>query len=260
MALAVEVAGKTDIGCVRSNNEDSFAYDLDAGIFVVCDGMGGRAAGEVASSLAVESVIEHFRGTTVRSGIGTGYGADGNSESSDALTNAIEMANKRICQTAASNPAQAGMGSTIVAALLTGNRISIAHVGDSRIYLVRDREIKQLTIDHSLVMEEVRVGLMSLEEAHRSEMQNIILRALGAKETVQSDIAEIEVAPKDILLLTTDGLVRHVEDEQIRHVIEEAPTLEQACDALIQCAKDAGGSDNITCLLIKIVKDGEQAS
>jgi serine/threonine protein phosphatase PrpC len=260
MALAVEVAGKTDVGCLRSNNEDSFAYDLATGAFVVCDGMGGRAAGEVASSIAVESVLEYFRAAPARFGADGGGGGAGSSDPSVALASAIEFANRRICQTAARNPAQAGMGSTVVAALWTGDKVSIAHVGDSRIYLVRDGEIRQLTSDHSLVMEEVRVGLMSLEEAQRSEMQNIILRALGAKDTVQSDVAEIQVAPQDILLLTTDGLVRHVEDRRILHVIEQAPNLKHACEALIQCANDAGGSDNITCLLVKIVEEGNQAA
>jgi protein phosphatase len=252
MALILEVAAGTDVGCVRSNNEDSYAYDLSAGVFVVCDGMGGRAAGEVASRMAADIVVEHCRASPANvDGTKSGTG-NGIPEPSAALASAIALANTKIRESAGSNPAQAGMGTTIVAALRIGNIVSIAHVGDSRIYLIRNDEIRQLTIDHSLVMEEVRVGLMSLEEAQRSEMQNIILRALGADDKVQSDVAEIEIFPKDILLLTTDGLVRLVVDGRILEVILTAPTLETACNTLIQCAKDAGGNDNITCLLVKV--------
>jgi protein phosphatase len=146
------------------------------------------------------------------------------------------------------------MGSTIVAALWCGDTVSIAHVGDSRIYLIRRHQIQQLTTDHSLVMEEVRSGLMSMEEARYSGIQNIILRALGAEDTVQPDLATIPVESQDMLLLTTDGLVRHVEDARILELVESASTLEEACDLLIQSAKDAGGNDNVTCLMIRVVE------
>jgi protein phosphatase len=251
MALALEVAGKTDVGCVRTNNEDSFAFDTDTGVFVVCDGMGGRAAGEVASAMAVETLVEYFRASAGENRASVGMG---HSDSASSLADAIVFANDRIREAAANTPNQSGRGSTIVAALWNRDAFSIAHVGDSRIYLIRRGEIHQLTNDHSLVMEEVRKGLMSLEEARESAIQNIILRALGAEDTVQPDLAHIPVEPGDILLLTTDGLVRYVDDPRILKIIESTSTLEEACDLLIQSAKIAGGSDNITCLLLRVVE------
>lgn len=252
MALAFEVAGKTDVGCVRENNEDSFAFDSTTGVFVVCDGMGGRAAGEVASAMAVNTLIEYFRAGG-RDVSDSGRKID-DSDVLTALADAITFANDQIRQAAEDIPAQRGMGSTIVAALWGGDAVSIAHVGDSRIYLIRRHQLRQLTTDHSLVMEEVRSGLMSMEEARYSGIQNIILRALGAEDTVQPDLARIPVESGDMLLLTTDGLVRHVEDARILELAESAPTLVEACDLLIQSAKDAGGNDNITCLMIRVVE------
>jgi serine/threonine protein phosphatase PrpC len=246
MTLALEVAGKTDVGCVRTNNEDSFDYDTGTGLFVVCDGMGGHAAGEVASGMAVRSVVDFFRALK-------GKDQDDSSEgSSAALENAINFANERIRKAAARIPGHAGMGSTIVAAILSGDGASIAHVGDSRIYLIRQHQIQLLTSDHSLVMEGVRSGLMSLEDAQNSSAQNIILRALGAEDTVRPDVTDLPVKAQDILLLATDGLTRHVEDDRILELIESASTMEQACNLLIQSAKQGGGSDNVTCLLVRI--------
>jgi len=160
MSLALEVAGKTDVGCVRTNNEDSFAFDTTTGVFVVCDGMGGRAAGEVASAMAVNTLVEYFR-ASAGEGQAPSSSVD-HSDSATALADAIAFANDRILQAAADTPAQLGMGSTIVAALWNRGAFSIAHVGDSRIYLIRRNRIQQLTNDHSLVMEEVRNGLISL--------------------------------------------------------------------------------------------------
>jgi protein phosphatase len=251
MPLAFEVAGKTDVGCVRTNNEDSFAFDAATGLFVVCDGMGGMAAGEVASGMAVSTLIEYFRASG-RNVSDPGRMFDG-SESAIALADSIAFANDRIRQAGADIPAHAGMGTTIVAALWNGDAVSIAHVGDSRIYLMRHHQIQQLTIDHSLVMEEVRNGLMSIEEARYSGIQNIILRALGAEDTVQPDLAAVPVEPGDMLLLTSDGLIRHVDDHRILELAESASTLEEACALLIQSAKDAGGKDNTTCLMVRVV-------
>jgi protein phosphatase len=145
------------------------------------------------------------------------------------------------------------MGSTIVAALVRGNSLAIGHVGDSRIYLVRQGSIQQLTQDHSLVMEQVRRGYITLEQAQKSEMQNIILRALGSEEMVEADIEDLVAVPGDLLLMTSDGLTRHVQDEEILKIVQEQADLEQACSQLLQIAKDRGGDDNITCLLVRMV-------
>jgi protein phosphatase len=146
------------------------------------------------------------------------------------------------------------MGSTIVAALVRGNALVVAHVGDSRIYLVRHGEIRQLTHDHSLVAEQVRLGYITPEQAETSELQNVILRALGTEAEVQPDVEDLLAVPGDVLLMTSDGLTRHIRDQEILETITASPSLEAACARLIQTAKDRGGDDNITCLLIKMVE------
>jgi serine/threonine protein phosphatase PrpC len=252
MALAVEVAGKTDVGCVRTNNEDNFGFDSRHGIFVVCDGMGGQAAGEVASKMGVDIVLDYFRNQAPAAGMRSLNGHSGSSGSQN-LANAIQLANKTIFQAGQEHHGRSGMGSTIVAALVRGNSLAIAHVGDSRIYLIRQGTIQQLTQDHSLVMEQVRRGYITLEQAHQSEMQNIILRALGSEETVEADIDDLVAIPGDVLLMASDGLTRYVQDEQILKIVLGPRGLEQACGELVKAARDGGGDDNITCLLVRIV-------
>ena len=256
MKLTVQVAGKTDLGCVRTNNEDNFGYDTRSGVFVVCDGMGGQAAGEVASKIGVDTILEYFRKAEAAAGKYPPEGTplEGVSESANALASSIRLANKSIFQAASANAGHAGMGSTVVAALVKGNFFSIAHVGDSRIYLIRKDSIQQLTNDHSLVMEQVRRGLITQEEAEKSNMQNIIIRALGSEETVEADVDDMVAQPGDILLLATDGLTKHVKDSALLKLVKGASTLSQACDALIQAARDDGGDDNITCILVRVVE------
>jgi serine/threonine protein phosphatase PrpC len=274
MTLAVEVAGKTDVGCVRANNEDNFGYDSRYGIFVVCDGMGGQAAGEVASKMGVDILLEYFRAHRppeaaarkpqpgANSGATQKLAAEQETTqlpvaaSADAasLATAIRLANRKIYEAGRRESERSGMGSTIVAALVHGNSLAIAHVGDSRIYLIRHGEIQQLTQDHSLVAEQVRLGYITREQAEQSELQNVILRALGSEEEVQADIEDLLAVSGDLLLMTSDGLTRHVRDQEIYSIVTSSPTLERACAALIQVAKDRGGDDNITCLLLKIVE------
>lgn len=255
MSLSVEVAGKSDIGCVRSNNEDNLGFDTRYGVFVVCDGMGGQAAGEVASKLGVDTMLSYFRQAASNGHfpeIGPKF--DNVSERANALGSAIRLANQTIFDAAGKQSAHAGMGSTIVSVLVRGNFISIGHVGDSRIYLVRNSNIQQLTNDHSLVMEQVRRGLITKEEAEVSEMQNIIIRALGSEETVEPDLDDLIALPGDTLLLATDGLTKHVKDDRLLSLIQGASSLDKACDAMIQAAKDHGGDDNITCILVRFVE------
>ena len=268
MALAVEVAGKTDIGCVRANNEDNFGFDSRYGIFVVCDGMGGQAAGEVASKIGVDVLLEYFRNASEDSTSSGNVnprgpeppGAEPNdattpvvSPGASSLAKAIDLANRKIHEAGQNQDGHSGMGSTIVAAVVQGNSLAIGHVGDSRIYLVRSGIIQQLTRDHSLVMEQVRMGLITPEQAEHSEMQHVILRALGSEERVVADIDDLLTVPGDFILMTSDGLTRHVHDDEILAIITQTANLEQACAALIQAAKDRGGDDNITCLLLKVI-------
>lgn len=255
MALLLEVAGRSDIGCVRGNNEDNFGYDTRYGIFVVCDGMGGQAAGEVASKIAVDRVLGFFREQAKRD---TAEHAIAGSESNltaraKAMAAAIKVANRAIHEAAGVNAARSGMGSTIASVLVEGDFFTIGHVGDTRVYLARDGRIEQLTNDHSLVAEHVRRGLMTKEQANRSEVQNVLLQALGS-EDVDPDLDDFAAAHNDILLLCTDGLTRHVGEEAILKILLAAANPQVACDALVEAARLKGGEDNITCLVLRFVE------
>lgn len=255
MKLTTQAAGKTDIGLVRKNNEDNFGYDIRNGIFVVCDGMGGQAAGELASKIAVDTVLAYFHKQQQGDGsevLGRGFAEV--SERANALANAVQLANKAIRDASAREASSAGMGCTLVAVRTEGNLFSIAHVGDSRIYLVRSGAIQQLTTDHSLVMEQVRRGLITLEEAEHFEMQNVIVRALGSEDSVEPDLADLNFEPNDTLLLCSDGLSRYVKDSEMLDLINRNENLEDACAALIEAAKSGGSDDNITCLLVRAVE------
>ena len=255
MTLMVQAAAKTDVGLVRQNNEDNFGYDVRHGIFAVCDGMGGQAAGEVASKIAVDTVLEYFRNTKEHATSPVlGRTFEGVSHRATALANAIQLANLAIQEAASASTQRTGMGSTIVAVRVEGSLFSVAHVGDSRVYLIRAGNIQQLTSDHSLVMEQVRRGLITLEEAEHSKMQNLIVRALGSEESVEPDLADHEFVPEDVLLLCSDGMSRFVQEAAMLERIARAATLEQACEDLIQAAKDGGSDDNITCLLLRGVE------
>ncbi|MFZ0319246.1 MAG: Stp1/IreP family PP2C-type Ser/Thr phosphatase [Candidatus Sulfotelmatobacter sp.] len=252
MNLVFQAAGKTDIGVVRTNNEDNFGFDLRRGIFVVCDGMGGAAAGEVASKIAVDTVLAYFRydpGHPESPILGRKF--EGVSDQAAGLANAIQLANQAIQEAAAGNTGRFGMGSTIVAVCLNGNLFSIANVGDSRIYLVRGGGIQQLTSDHSLVMEQVRRGLLTVEEAEKSEMQNVIVRALGSEDSVEPDLEDHEFVAGDVLLLCSDGMSRYVTEEKMLEAVSKAGSLNDACGELIEAAKTGGSDDNITCLLVR---------
>jgi protein phosphatase len=255
MNFGIQVAGQSDLGCVRSNNEDNFGYDWRYGIYVVCDGMGGEAAGEVASKIGVDSVLDYCRRIVKSKQNGAPTRVfEGVSARANVLANAIQLANQQIRSSAAQHPERRGMGSTITAALVDGEMYSIAHVGDSRVYLLRKDSIQQLTQDHSLVMEHVRRGLITPEQARHSEIQNIIIRALGSEDTVEPDLSDLVARPEDTLLLTTDGLTRHVSDQGILDIVSQASTCKQACEQLIDAAKKGGGQDNITCLILKFVE------
>lgn len=255
MSLAVEVAGKTDIGCVRANNEDNLGYDSRYGVYVVCDGMGGAAAGEVASKMGVDTVLLYFRQAARNGKFPTvGTVAPDASPRANTLGSAIHLANEAIFAASQEHAAQAGMGSTIVAVRTEGNFYSIGHVGDSRIYLIRQGTIQQLTNDHSLVMEQVRRGLITMEQARTVDYQNIVIRALGAEGSVQPDLDDMMAMDGDTLLLCSDGLTRHVDDDAILEIVSGTLNLQLACDRLVQTARDGGGADNITAMLLRFTE------
>jgi protein phosphatase len=252
MSLTLEVAGRSDVGRVRPSNEDNFGYDQRLGIFVVCDGMGGHAAGEVASQIAVDTILTYFRERAPK--------VEDNALLDDApvgarlLAEAVKKANDAILDYAEAHKNMTGMGTTLVAARFFDGVCSIAHVGDSRIYLFREGQLLQLTEDHSLVMEQVRRGMLTLEEAKQSSVQNVITRALGTEEGTLPDLGEFPAQDGDIVLLTTDGVLRHVADQEISAILLQLPSLEAACQTLIDAANEGGGDDNATCVLVRVRK------
>jgi serine/threonine protein phosphatase PrpC len=242
--------GRSDVGRVRASNEDHFGFDEGLGIFVVCDGMGGHAAGEVASQIAVDTVLGFFRERKPK--------VEENAYLDDAplgarlLAEAVKKANDAILSYAEDHKNTSGMGTTLVAARFCEDIFTIANVGDSRIYLFREGQLLQLTEDHSLVMEQVRRGMITLDQARHSSAQNIITRALGTDESTLPDLGEFPAQGGDVLLLTTDGVLRHVDDVEIRSILLQLPSLQAACDTLIDAANEGGGEDNSTCLLIRV--------
>jgi len=250
MALRLEVAGRSDVGRVRAANEDHFGYDQRLGIFVVCDGMGGHAAGEIASEIAVDTVLAYFRDHDPK--VESNAFLDDAPVGARLLAEAVKKANDAILSYAEEHKNTSGMGTTLVAARFADGIFSIANVGDSRIYLFREGQLMQITEDHSLVMEQVRRGMITLEEAEHFEMQNVIVRALGSEDSVEPDLADLNLEENDTLLLCSDGLSRYVKDAAMLELIT-GKSVEDACDALIEAAKAGGSDDNITCLLIRAV-------
>jgi serine/threonine protein phosphatase PrpC len=250
MKVAIQVAGKSDVGLVRTNNEDNLGFDTGTGVFVVCDGMGGQNAGERASKIAVDTVMDYFRKAPKEGREVFGRVFERLSARANALARAIQLANQAIHEEAGRDTKYAGMGTTIVAIAVEGDEFSVAHVGDSRAYLLRGGVLQQLTNDHSLVMEQVRRGLLTPEDAEKSTIQNVIVRSLGAEESVDPDLADHELLPGDVLMMCSDGLSHFVHDNVLSEKLAANSSPELACDDLIQAAKTGASNDNITCLVL----------
>ena len=247
--------GKTDTGRVREHNEDTIASDVDVGLLVLADGMGGYNAGEVASGIAVKTITNLVREGLAREDLASIDRSTGLTRPSIVLRDAITRANKIIYQTARSQAECEGMGTTVVAALFYDNRISIAHVGDSRLYRQRGSEISQVTMDHSLLQELVDRGFYSPEEAQRAANKNYVTRALGVEPQVEVEVQEHPVDKGDIFILCSDGLSDMVEDEDIRLTISTfGANLDTVAKQLIQLANENGGRDNVSVVLAQAVE------
>lgn len=242
MGDRIELAAQTDIGCHRKNNEDRFAYDLSLGIFAVSDGMGGCAGGEVASQMAVEQLIASYR--LLRSATVDTLSI------SDALYHAVASANTAVHALAEDELSLRGMGATLVAIAIEGASAVIANIGDSRAYLLRHNTSTQITLDHSFVTEQEREGTLRAEAAVNLPLQSIITRAVGTESAVEADLFAAELEPGDRILLASDGLTRYVHDEEIAAIATPPATPDHACSALIELARNRGGADNVTCLLL----------
>jgi protein phosphatase len=236
----IAVSALSDIGCVRTNNEDCFGYDESLGIFVVCDGMGGMASGEVASSRTVAAIMQSFA-ASASSGLPV----------STRLLHAINTANLDVWESG-QIPENKGMGTTVVVAALDGDRLILGNVGDSRAYILQDDRCAQLTVDHSYINELIRNGTLTIENAHLADlrgMESVITRAVGVGAEVQPDFYSVDLKPGTGVLLATDGLTRYFAEDGIASILA-ASTFETACSNLIHMAKQRGGVDNITCILL----------
>jgi PPM family protein phosphatase len=236
-----ESAGRTHPGKVRRRNEDS--YVLDPPLFAVADGMGGAQAGEVASRLTAAAFREYHEADAL--------------PPDDRIQSIIQEANRRIYERARADSDVSGMGTTVTAALLTGGRVTLGHVGDSRAYRIRDGELEQLTDDHSLVGDLMRSGRLTPEEAEAHPQRSVITRALGTDPEVDVDTMAVEAEPGDVFLLCSDGLTTMVADEDILGILAAAPTLADAAKELVRAANTGGGEDNVTVVLFRV--EGDEA-
>jgi protein phosphatase len=251
-SLRIEARGITDVGQRRDHNEDAFLVDEELGLFVVADGMGGHAGGGTASRLAVETIQAAVRHAKEAEPDSFGLAAATVEESPlpDVLREAVEEACAVIYRTAQGDPELAGMGTTVTAALVDGRVAYVAHVGDSRCYLLRDGRIYQVSEDHSLVNEQLKAGAISPDEAKHSRFKNIITRSVGFEQQVQVDLMGLELEASDALVICCDGLTNLVDDPEILHIVEES-TLDLAAGRLVALANDRGGDDNITVIVIR---------
>lgn len=241
----MKVGCASDIGRKRKVNEDRCFFDANRGLFFVADGVGGHRAGETASEIAVKTIS---RSLFPAGGVADYEGMEGSI--SDAIRRSIREANEAIYTAASRNPELRGMGTTIVVALQSDSELYIAHVGDSRVYLIRDDLIKQLTEDHSYVAELVRVGRITAEEARRHHLRHVITRCLGTEPQVDVDVQEIRLRSGDYVVLCTDGLSDMVSDGLIKDVVIDVREPVEACGRLVDLANELGGTDNITVIVV----------
>ncbi len=254
--LQIESGARSDVGKVRKNNEDNFRAEPALELFVLSDGMGGQASGEIASALAVETVVDYCR-AAASDGASEFHGdpTPGLSDRTNRLASAIRLANDKIFESGAGDPARKGMGATIVACWISDRRLSLAHVGDSRVYLLRSGSFEQLTADHSLVADLVRSGVLTPQQAEVSEQQSILTRALGTQPEVDVDADEQMLLAGDVLLLCSDGLSRTVTNPEIASALETNPDPQKAADRLIELANENGGEDNITAIVVRVTPE-----
>lgn len=250
--MEIEAFGLTDVGKVREANEDSFLIDAERNLFIVADGMGGHKGGGYASSNAVSGIkneiarMEESQDTTAPAQDDTGR-----TPLQVRMNNALLATNETLYQTALADSSLRGMGTTVTAIQLDHDSVNIAHVGDSRLYMLRDGELSQVTNDHSWVQEQVDAGLLTEEEAKTHPLKNIITRSMGHDRDLLVDLLKEEYRPNDVYFMCSDGLSNMVEDDIVHKVLLENEP-EPAAKELIRLALEAGGVDNITVVIVKI--------
>lgn len=253
MKFKIEFAAASDMGKSRKNNEDSYLIAPELELAIVADGMGGHNSGEVASSLAVKVTRDRYASMRQTGVKPTPYNEKASLEANQ-LGFAVQLANSVIYEAGTAGPENKGMGTTLSAGILNGTKISIAHIGDSRIYLLRGKAMQQLTEDHSLVMEHFKKGLLTKEQMEASPLQNILTRALGTQKTPAVDLVETEIEEGDRFLFCSDGLFKAVKEDIIRQMILAQPDNARVCKEMVDAANAAGGPDNVTVIVGTVTK------
>jgi len=251
--MRVRFAGETDVGRKRDHNEDSIYLPEAERLAIVADGMGGHASGEVASGMAVETIVHYFHDTADQQPLTWPYKVDrGLRADINRLVTSIMLANLEIHERAEREASCKGMGTTVVATYFLDDTMLIGHVGDSRVYRLRDGKLTQLTEDHSLINDYIKMKRVTADEAESWPHKNVIVRALGTKDTVQVDVITEEPHIGDCYMMCSDGLSGMLSDQQIAHIMLAEPDLNKAVDKLIAGANEEGGIDNITVVLARI--------
>jgi protein phosphatase len=248
--MRLRVGAGTDTGRVRALNEDAYISRAEEGLFVVCDGMGGAPAGEVASKLAIDAIVRALDGGG-QSGAAPSP-APAVRPHTKRLAEAVQQSNEFIYDQAQKDPRQAGMGTTVVGAWIRGSHVGVAHVGDSRAYLWRDDRLEPLTRDHSLVEAHIAAGLIDAGRSLPAENQNVLVRVVGREPHVDVDVRDVRVQPGDYVLLCSDGLTRMVPESELAGAIQRLQDPQRICDYLIAIANQNGGSDNITVVVVQV--------
>ncbi len=258
LSQTLEFVTKSDVGKVRASNEDAVYANPVCGLAILADGMGGYNAGEVASGMAT-TLLGH-RLEAAFAGLGERRSGGDRRLTQSALEAEIAHANGAVYSAAQSQPQYAGMGTTLVMALFHGDSLTVAHIGDSRLYRLRGRELQLLTRDHSLLQEQLDSGLLSQEQAHHAENRNLVTRALGVDPSVEAEIKDIDTRAGDVYLLCSDGLNDMIDDEEIGAILRRRSSdLEQAAAQLVQRANDSGGRDNVSLILVRIGRSAPAA-
>jgi serine/threonine protein phosphatase PrpC len=248
----IRAFGVTDIGCVRTSNQDRILVDDAAGLYIVADGMGGHGHGEVAAELAVTTSQFYVQASRDRFDVSWPFGYDVElSLDENRLRTAIQLANRQVWKSAEESPERAGMGTTIVAALVNGNHAALGNVGDSRIYLLRGGALTQLSSDDSWVANMVRNGALTAKQAREHSMRNVLTQAIGSHSAVEVHTSDHQFESGDLLLMTTDGVHGVVDEAVIRSILFATPDIERAGQQLVQAAKENGAPDNASCILLR---------
>ncbi|MDP3743813.1 MAG: Stp1/IreP family PP2C-type Ser/Thr phosphatase [Methylotenera sp.] len=255
---ALEVVRLTDVGLLRDHNEDAIASDVTMGFVILADGMGGYKAGEVASEIAVLSITADLKEAMINDRSSLEADELKKQSESQLMIDAVKQANEVIYHVSQTQSQCAGMGTTLVVGLFANNKLLVGHIGDSRMYRLRGQVLMQITEDHSLLQEQIKLGLITPEQAKFSANRNLVTRALGTDPEVELELNECDVTVGDIYLLCSDGLSDMVDDSIIQGALNENSfSLVEAAEALVQLANDNGGKDNISVILVKVKKTFE---